>query len=142
MILKLAGEVEGDFREVLLCHLQDVVAVSKEYVTAFAVECHELVLALLERFQRVLVVTLDPACLVQVQGFPSALGAILVQQAVLDNLKLQLSYRADDLATVQLADKELRHTFIHKLINAFFQLFLLHWIGIVDVFEHLWREGR
>ena len=41
--LEFAGEVEADFREVGLGHLEDVVAVGEEYVATFAVGGHELV---------------------------------------------------------------------------------------------------
>ena len=62
-------------------------------------------------------------------------------QAVLDNLKLQLSYRTDNLATVELTDKQLCHTFVHELANALVKLLLLHRVGILDILKHLWREG-
>ena len=41
--LEFAGEVEADFWEVGLGHLEDVVAVGEEYVATFAVGGHELV---------------------------------------------------------------------------------------------------
>ena len=113
MILKFAGKVEGDFGKILLSHLQHIVAVGKEHVAALGIECHELVLALLERVEGFLIVTLDPTCLVQVDGFPTALSAILMQQAVLDDLKLQLSNGADDFAVIELVDKHLCHALIH-----------------------------
>ena len=46
--LELAGEVEADFGEVGLGHLQHVVAVGQEHVAAFAVGGHELMLAAAE----------------------------------------------------------------------------------------------
>ena len=63
-------------------------------------------------------------------------------QAVLDDLELELSHRSDDLTTVELAHKELRYTFVHELVDTLIELFLLHGIRIVNVFEHLRREGR
>ena len=74
--------------------------------------------------------------------FPTAFGAILVLQTILDDLKLQLAYCTDDLASVEFVDKELGNTFIHELIDALLQLFGLHRIGVFDVFEHLGRERR
>ncbi len=42
------AEMEADVGEVLLCHGEDVAAVGEEYVAAFAVDSHELMLAFLE----------------------------------------------------------------------------------------------
>ena len=58
-------------------------------------------------------------------------------QPVLDHLELQLTYRTDDLPAVQLAHEELRHTFVHQLVDTFLQLLLLHRIGVVNILEHL-----
>lgn len=57
-------KVELDLREVVLRHLEHVVAVGKEYVPARCVLCHELVLAFLESLKRLLIITLNPTCLV------------------------------------------------------------------------------
>jgi hypothetical protein len=64
MILEFTGEVEGNLREILLCHLQHIVAVGQEHVSTFKVNRHELVLTLLEGVQGVFIVTLDPTGLV------------------------------------------------------------------------------
>ena len=56
--------MELDLREVVLRHLEHVVAVGKEYVPARCVLCHELVLAFLESLKRLLIITLNPTCLV------------------------------------------------------------------------------
>jgi hypothetical protein len=40
-------------------------------------------------------------------GLPAALGVVLVLQAVLDNLELQLTNRAHDAAAVELVDEDL-----------------------------------
>lgn len=53
--------MEADFGEVRLCHLEDVVAVGKEDISAFFVGCHELMFPLLEGFEGGFVVTLNPA---------------------------------------------------------------------------------
>ena len=63
-------------------------------------------------------------------------------QTILDNLKLQLPHGADNLTAVELADEQLCNAFVHQLVNAFLQLFLLHRVGVIDIFEHLRREGR
>ena len=77
----------------------------------------------------------------QVYGLPAALGSVFVLQAVLDNLELQLAYRADNLAVVELVYEQLRHTLVHQLVDALLQLLGLHGVGILNVLEHLWREG-
>ena len=82
-----------------------------------------------------------PAGLVEADGFPAALGAIFVLEAVLNDFELQLSDGADDLAIVELIDEELCHAFVHELVDAFLQLLGLHRVGVLDVLEHLGREG-
>ena len=76
--LEFAGEVEADFGEVALCHLEHIARVGKENVASLAVESHKLVLAALEGFECLGIVALYPACLVEVNGFPAALCAILM----------------------------------------------------------------
>ena len=63
--LEFAGEVEADFGEVGLGHLEDVVGVGEEYVSAFAVDCHKLMFAALEGFEGIGIVALYPACFVK-----------------------------------------------------------------------------
>ena len=76
--LEFAGEVETDFGEVALCHLEYIARIGEEYVASLAVESHKLVLAALEGFERVGIVALYPACLVEVNRLPAALCAILM----------------------------------------------------------------
>ena len=61
-------------------------------------------------------------------------------QTVLYDLKLQLTHRTDNLATVKRRCEELRHTLIHQLIHTLCQLLELHRVGILDVAEELGRE--
>ena len=96
--------MELNILEVHLRHLQHVAAICQEHVPALAVLRHILVFALLESLQFRRVVTLNPAGLVQAQRFPTAFGAVFILQTVLDNLKLQLTYRTDDLAPVELVE--------------------------------------
>ena len=63
-----------------------------------------------------------------------------MKQTILNYFKLELAYGANNLAIVELIDKELRHTFIHKLLNTLAELLGAHWIGILNVFKHFWRE--
>ena len=41
---------------------------------------------------------------------------------------------------VELVDEQLRHTFVHQLVDTLGKLFLLHRVGILNVLEHLRRE--
>lgn len=134
--------MEADLGEVALGHLEDVAGVGEEYVAAVAVYCHELVLALLEGGEGFGIVAFDPAGFVERDRFPAALCSVFVKQAVLDHFKLELTYGADDLAAIELVDKQLGHTFVHELLDAFLELLRLHRVGVFDVFEHLWRETR
>lgn len=122
--------------EVLLGHLQNIAAIGQEDVSSVAVFCHILVFALLERLQFCLVIALNPACFIEADWFPAAFGVVFILQAVLDDFKLQLTNGADQLTTIKLVDKELGHTFIHQLFDAFVQLLGLHRIGILYVLEH------
>ena len=97
--------MELDFREILLCHLKHITRVGKENVASLGIERHELMLAVLEGFEGFFVITLYPASLIKAYWFPAALGVILVQQAVLDNLKLQLPHSTNNLAVVELVYK-------------------------------------
>ena len=127
---------------ILLRHVQHIGAIGHKHIATFFVGSHILCLAFLEHIEFGIVVTLDPAGFVHLQRLPFTFGLVFVLQAVLDDLKLELSHRTDDLTTVQLADEELRYTFVHELVHTLFELFLLHRIGVVNVFEHLQREGR
>ena len=73
----------------------------------------------------------------QVYRLPTTLCVVLVLKTILDNLKLKLTHGADNLATVELVDEQLRHTFVHKLVDALLKLFCLHRVVVLDVLEHL-----
>ena len=75
--------------EVLLRHRQHITGVCQEYVAAFFILRHILILALLEVLQLRCIIALNPARLIQVYGFPATLGVILVLQSILDDLELQ-----------------------------------------------------
>ena len=98
-------------------------------------------LALLERSQCFVIIALNPACLVEANRLPTALCAILVQQAILNHLELQLPHGADNLAVVKLVDKQLSHSLVHELFNALVELFGLHRVVVLDILEHLGREA-
>ena len=138
---ELGGEVEADGGEVVLSHLQDVVAVGEEDVATLLVYGHILMLAGLEGAQSLFVIALYPAGFVQTYRFPAALSAVFVQQSVLNHLKLELTHGADDFAVVERVAEHLRHTFVHKLSDTFIELLRLHRVGILDILEHLGGEG-
>ncbi len=103
---------------------------------------HVGVLAALEILQLGLVVALDPARLVDRNRLPAARSVVLVLQTVLNHLELQRAHRADDPAAVERAGEELRHAFVHELVDALGELLELQRIGILDVAELFRRERR
>ena len=128
--------------EVHLRHLQHISAVGQEHIPTLAVFGHVLVFALLEGFQLRRIIALNPAGLIQTERLPTALRTVFVLQTILDDLELQLPHRTDNLTPVELVDEQLRHTFVHQLVDTLGKLFLLHWVGILNVLEHLRRETR
>ncbi len=83
-----------------------------------------------------------PAGLIKAYRFPATGCIVFIQQTILNDLELQLSYRTNNLTAIELIDKQLCHTFIHQLVDTFCQLFLFHRISILDRFEHFRREAR
>ena len=138
--LYLRCKLECDILEILLRNSQCVACVGEEYIAAMLVYGHVGVLAALEVGELLGILRLNPAGLVDGDGFPATLRAILMLQAVLDNLKLKCTHRADNLAAVERRGEELRHTLIHKLVDALCELLELHGVGILDVAEVLGRE--
>ena len=128
--------------EVHLRHLQHISAVRQEHIPTLAVFRHILVFALLEGFQFSRIIALNPAGFIQTERFPTALRTVFVLQTILDDLELQLPHRTDNLTPVELVDEQLRHTFVHQLVDTLGKLFLLHRVGILNVLEHLRRETR
>ena len=126
---ELACKVEFYILEVHLSHLQNISAIRQEDIPPLTVFRHILILTLLECFQFFKIIALYPASLIKAQRLPTALRTIFILQAILDNLKLQLPYRTDNLPAVELVDKQLCHTFVHQLIDTFGKLFLFHRIG-------------
>ena len=132
--------MELDVFEILLRHAQYIARIGQEYVAPFAVFGHILVLALLEILQFFGVVRLYPTGFVQVNGFPTAFGIVLILKSILDDFELKLAYRADDFAPIELVDEELCHAFVHQLFDTLVQLLGLHGVVVLDILEHLWRE--
>ena len=85
--------MELDVLEVHLCHLKHITAIGQEHIASVTVFRHILILTFLESFQFSRIIAFNPAGLIQTQRFPTAFGIVFVLQAVLNNLKLQLTYR-------------------------------------------------
>ena len=132
--------MEADSLEIVLGHLQYIVAVGKEDIASLDILGHVLILSFLEVLELGRIVTLYPACLIEVHRLPTALCVVLVLETVLDDLELELSDRTDELAAVMLVHEELCNTLAHELVYTLCQLLCLHRVGILDVLEHLGRE--
>ena len=78
-------------------YLQRVWRLSQKHISTILVLSQIQGLSGLEIFQLLLVATGDPRRLVQGDGFVTARGVVLMQQTVLNHLKLQLANRSDDL---------------------------------------------
>ena len=126
--------------EVLLSHTQHIARIGEEHITSLNILCHILVLTLLEVLQFLLIVSLNPTCLMQMNRLPTALGIVLVLQAILDNLELQLTDSTHDATTIELVDEQLCHPLVHHLLHTLRELLALHWIIVLDVLEEKWRE--
>ena len=87
------------------------------------------------------VIALNPAGFVETHRLPTTLGIILILQAILNHFKLQLADGTYDFSAVKLVDEKLRHAFVHQLLDTLLQLLGLHGVGVLDVLEHLGREG-
>ena len=99
--------MELDVFKVLLRHTEDISGVGEEDITSVTILSHILIFAFFEVVEFFLIVALYPASLIQVYRFPTATGIVLVLQTVLDNFKLKLTNCSDDLAAVELVDKQL-----------------------------------
>ena len=73
---------------------------------------------------------------------PAALGVILILQAILDHLELQLAHGTNDLTVIELVDEQLSHTLVHQLVDTLLQLLRFHRVVVLDILEQLRRERR
>ena len=138
--LEFAGKVELDMLKIHLSHLENIITVGKEDIPSITVFCHILILTFFESLQFFDIITFYPTRLIKADGLPTAFCIVFVFQTILDNLKLQLSYCTDNLTSIKLIDKQLSYTLIHQLVDTFCQLFLLHRVGILDIFKHFRRK--
>lgn len=102
--------------KVLLSHAEHITRVGEEYIAPLDIFCHVLILTLLELIKLLGIVALYPASLVEVNRFPTTLGIIFVFKTILDNLKLKLTNCSYYTATIELVDKQLCNTLVHKLL--------------------------
>ena len=64
-----------------------------------------------------------PTRFVQIHGFVVATCAVFALHSVLNNFKLQRPNGADNLSTIHIAVEELRHTFVHELVESLLKRF-------------------
>lgn len=138
--LEFRSEVELDVLEILLSHAEHITRVGEEYIATLDVFCHVLILALLELIKLLGIVALNPASLMEVNRLPTTLGIIFVFKTILDNLKLKLTNSSYNTATIELVDKQLSNTLVHKLLQSLLELLALHRVVVLNIFKHLWRE--
>ena len=93
--------------KIILRHLQHIVAVGQEHVAPLNIFCHILIFALFEILKFCFIVALYPACFIEAYRLPATLCIILIFEAILDNLELQLSYGAYQFAAIMLIHKKL-----------------------------------
>ena len=84
----------------------------------------------------------DPAGLVKRHGVELNGGAVLMQQAVLDDLELKLTHTADDLLLPAILGEKLGDTFVRQLRKPLLQLFGFHRVFIDYLLKNLRRKGR
>lgn len=120
--LEFAGEVELDMLKVLLRHIENVTRIGKEDIASVFVLCHILILTLLEIVEFLLIIALYPASFMEMNRLPTALGIVLILKTILDNLKLKLTYSADNLSSIKLVYEQLCHAFIHQLLKPLLEL--------------------
>ena len=95
--------------KILLSHLQNITRIGKENISTFSVAGHILMLTLLECFEFTFITghCFHPTCFIQAYWFPATLCTIFVLEAILNNLKLQLTDGTNDLAIIKLIDEKL-----------------------------------
>ena len=134
--------MEPDVRKFLLGQRQRVRSVCKEDFAAVLVERHAVELPFAEILHLRLVIRLDPAGFVHLHRFVAAQRAVFVFEPVLNHFELQRPDRADDLAAVERGYEQLRHAFVHQLVDALGELLEFQRVSVLDVAELLGGERR
>ena len=86
--------------EVLLSHTQYIARISEEHIAALNILCHILVFTFLEGFQFCGIIAFYPTSLIKAYWFPTTGRIVFIQQTVLNDLKLHLSHRTDNLTAM------------------------------------------
>ena len=90
--------------KVYLSHLKYITGVRQKHIASFSILCHVLVFTFLEGFQLRRIIAFYPAGLIKAYRFPATGCIVFIQQTILNDLKLQLSYRTYNLAAIELID--------------------------------------
>ena len=123
-------------------HLQSVGRLGQEHVAAILVFGEIQSLTHLEISQLLLVFAGNPCGLVERNGLVATRGVILMQQTVLDHLKLKFTHRSNDFPSGHLTRKELGHTLVRQLFQALGQLLRFHRVCVLHITELFGREAR
>ena len=83
--------------KVHLRHLKYITGVCQEHIAPFSILCHILVFTFLEGFQFCGIIAFYPTGFIKTYRFPATGRIVFIQQTVLNDLKLQLSHRTDNL---------------------------------------------
>ena len=110
-----------------------------EDVTTLDILRHILIFALLESLKFLLAVSFYPAGFMQMDGL-AASCIVLMLQTILDDLKLELAYRANNATVVELVDKQLGHTLVHQLLQTLLELLRLHRVVVFNILEQFGGE--
>ena len=87
--------------ELLLCQRKCIARIGKKDISTVLIQCHIGMFAALEVGELFGVIALDPAGLMDRDWLPATLCAILVFEAVFDNLELQGADGADNLTAIE-----------------------------------------
>src|SRR5688572_29781033 len=138
----LARIGEADVRVALLRHLQVHGARSEIDQVAEVVAREARVVLVLEFLELLDVLRADPAGAMDRRRLERGLDAVLVLQAELRNLELQLADRAEDDVVVGQRPVDLRRALFAELVESLVELLGLERIAQHDAAEQLGREVR
>ncbi len=141
--LELRGKMKGDFRVFLLGHLQGkrnlpktpialVCLVPKTSVFTFR---KSLVVVVFLCFP---VLTQHALCTLRFSKVHLAEYSCSKRYCITSNCSAP--HGADHFPPVEVKGKQLRHAFVHQLVDAFVELLGLHGVGIVDKSKMLWGK--
>src|SRR5690554_1493184 len=125
-----------------LCHLDRKLRICQKHQLSSFISCQIFLLYSLKlsKFFVFWIFCSHPTSFKYWKVFIGTLCTIFVFQSILNYFVLQGANRSDYFSSIHFQRKQLRYTFVHQLVNPFFQLFRLHRIRIVNVSEMLRRE--